>query len=207
MKNKFLLLGATAILSTGAVYTTVKADQLSATIPMSVKIARPMEVNVRENLNFGTIALRKGQADTIEIPANGGDIIATGKYMGGANRALVDIYESPTGGDGAEGHQLVFPTENIPLTYIDGNRGEVSCGTVSNFSQYMTQVSYDGDEKNTRNMIYVGATFTTTDLGVGVSGVDVVGTGDTQTCTGSVVATVVMGGSGYSNTGDGKPNS
>ena len=196
MKNKFLLLGATAILSTGALLanagTVSQNISNAATVNMNVEFISAVTLTEDVPFNFGKI-INPEVGQKVQFPAVVGcqDITATNNEYGGAgnpafakivpgsaNRARLTVSGLngyPT--TAKENFSLVFGENEVTLV----NSSDQECGTVTQFNDTFT-FSDDSafNDFVTNNKLCLKADFEITN----------VPTGNT-TCTGQNTVTLV----------------
>ena len=143
MKNKFLLLSATAILSMGT-FTVNATDGLTLEINPKVTMVSPISAK-NTDINFGKIAWNGDTSITI---GNDGKVTGDAVYYGGATAGYITI----SGRADPENYDLVMPTSDITLSNKQGETS-ITCGTasLSVISQTVNPVAYS---------IYYGGTFT-----------------------------------------------
>jgi len=204
MKNKFLLLATTALLSMGAIAANSANTNISGTpakLDASVKFMEPVSITQTQALHFGTL-LRPQAGQTVvwgpsDLTAVSSGSTAQQVFTSGAQAPKIGImkYTGPNLTKEQSGIRLLFSsTQNgtqgenatVPLTSGSGQNAK-TCGSVlftPNLAKSGSSSYGDTSALNNNDEIYIGGAFT-----VDENYDNSISYGE---CTGSVYVTLVI---------------
>ena len=187
MKNKFLLLGATALLSTTALMANAEFQRPELKIKAEAEFATGIEINYGQNMRFGVVDPRAG--GNVVIDNETGHLSGTamqihGELAGDDNRGRIDLtgvkgfYDS--WGAASEFIQITFDEDTIDL-YEDEETKAKKCATIGSLNYKVGDYNSAGTGALT---VYTSGTLNVDST--------YPPTGGYAKCTGSVTATYVL---------------